>query len=48
MTALSYALVTPTRNEARDLPRLAGCLHAQTVAPRAWVIVDTGSDDDTP
>jgi len=48
MTALSYALVTPTRNEARDLPRLAGCLHAQTVTPRAWVIVDTGSQDGTP
>lgn len=47
MTALSYALVTPARDEADGLPRLAECLRAQTAAPRAWVIVDTGSQDGT-
>ena len=45
---LSYAAVTPVRDEAENLPRLAACLVAQTVAPTAWVIVDTGSTDATP
>jgi glycosyltransferase involved in cell wall biosynthesis len=45
MTA--YAVVTPARNEAENLRRLAGCLAAQRLRPRAWMIVDTGSDDDT-
>ena len=47
MSDLSYALVTPARNEAANLWRLAGCLAAQTVAPAAWVIVDDGSTDGT-
>lgn len=45
---LSYAVVTPVRNEAADLPRLAASLREQTAPPRAWVIVDTGSTDETP
>lgn len=44
---LTYAVVTPVRNEAAHLRRLAGCLHAQTARAAAWVIVDTGSDDGT-
>ena len=43
----SYAVVTPARNEAENLRRLADCLVAQSVPPRAWVIVDDGSTDDT-
>jgi biofilm PGA synthesis N-glycosyltransferase PgaC len=42
-----YALVTPARNEADNLRRLADSLAAQTLAPAAWVIVDDGSDDAT-
>jgi glycosyltransferase involved in cell wall biosynthesis len=45
--ALSYALVTPARDEAANLGRLAGCLIAQTVGPDAWLIVDDGSRDQT-
>jgi UDP-N-acetylglucosamine transferase subunit ALG13 len=45
---LSYAVVTPVRDEAPDLPRLAGCMAAQTHLPVAWVIVDNGSVDGTP
>jgi asparagine synthase (glutamine-hydrolysing) len=45
--ALSYAVVTPARDEARNLPRLAASLAAQHVAPARWVVVDTGSTDDT-
>lgn len=44
---LSYAIITPARNEAETLPRLAESLYAQTVPPREWVIVENGSDDDT-
>jgi glycosyltransferase involved in cell wall biosynthesis len=44
---LDYAVVTPVRNEADNLPRLAGCLARQTAHPVAWVIVDNGSTDDT-
>jgi glycosyltransferase involved in cell wall biosynthesis len=45
--ALSYAVVTPARDEAANLVRLADALLAQTLRPRAWVIVDDGSRDDT-
>jgi biofilm PGA synthesis N-glycosyltransferase PgaC len=44
----SYAIVTPARNEADNLRRLAECIAEQTVPPVAWLIVDNGSDDDTP
>ena len=44
---LSYAVVTPARNESGNLPRLARCLAAQTAGPSAWVIVDNGSTDHT-
>ena len=45
MTA--YAVVTPVRNESENLRRLADALAAQTARPAVWMIVDTGSDDDT-
>jgi glycosyltransferase involved in cell wall biosynthesis len=44
----SYALVTPARNEAANLRRLADSVTAQTRLPARWVIVDDGSDDETP
>ena len=45
---LRYTLITPARDEAANLPRLAQSLVAQTVTPEAWVIVDNGSKDGTP
>jgi hypothetical protein len=45
---LTYAVVTPVRNETPNLPRLAAALAAQTVVPAAWAVVDTGSTDGTP
>jgi glycosyltransferase involved in cell wall biosynthesis len=45
---LSYAVVTPVRNEEANLSRLGACLGDQTAQPVAWVIVETGSDDQTP
>jgi biofilm PGA synthesis N-glycosyltransferase PgaC len=44
---LSYALVTPARNEAENLERLGSCIRAQTVQPLEWLIVDDGSTDAT-
>jgi poly-beta-1,6-N-acetyl-D-glucosamine synthase len=49
MTArrLAYAAVTPARNEAANLRRLAACLEGQTLKPVLWVVVDDGSTDET-
>jgi glycosyltransferase involved in cell wall biosynthesis len=45
--ALTYAVVTPVRDERDNLPRLADSIERQTVAPIRWLIVDTGSTDGT-
>jgi biofilm PGA synthesis N-glycosyltransferase PgaC len=45
---MSYAVITPARNEADNLERLASCLAAQTRVPRRWIIVDNGSTDEAP
>lgn len=44
---LSYSVVTPARNEADNLRRLAASMDAQTARPTTWLIVDNGSTDDT-
>src|SRR5215213_9985491 len=44
---VSYAAITPARDEASTLPRLAESLAGQTVPPTRWVIVDNGSTDGT-
>jgi glycosyltransferase involved in cell wall biosynthesis len=46
-TELTYALVTPLRDEAENLERLSAAIDRQTQLPLAWVIVDTGSTDKT-
>ena len=48
MTALAYSLVSPTRDEADNLVRLAESVTSQSVLPRSWIIVDNGSTDRTP
>ena len=45
---LEYALITPVCNEEQVLPRLAESIFAQSAPPKQWVIVDTGSTDETP
>jgi glycosyltransferase involved in cell wall biosynthesis len=47
MSELSYAAITPARDEAENLVRLASCLLAQTALPLEWVVVDDGSVDGT-
>lgn len=48
VTPLTYAVVTPVRNEAENIERLASALAAQSLRPESWTIVDTGSTDETP
>ena len=45
---LTYAVISPVRDEAENLPRLAHALAEQSVLPAAWILVDTGSTDGTP
>ena len=45
---LSYIAITPARNEADNLRRLASCMIDQTNAAQGWIIVDNGSTDETP
>ena len=42
-----YIVVTPCRNEAKNLPNLVQSMTAQTIKPALWVIVDDGSTDRT-
>lgn len=43
----SYVAITPTRNEAENILRLAPCMIEQTLRPEQWIIVDNGSTDAT-
>jgi glycosyltransferase involved in cell wall biosynthesis len=45
--SLTYSVVTPARDEAENLQRLAASLVEQTLCPTAWVVVDDGSSDGT-
>jgi glycosyltransferase involved in cell wall biosynthesis len=45
--ALSYALVTPARNEAALIEQTIRSVIAQSVLPRKWIIVSDGSTDGT-
>jgi glycosyltransferase involved in cell wall biosynthesis len=44
---VSYALITPARNEADSLAVLAPAVVGQTRRPSCWAIVDDGSSDAT-
>lgn len=41
-------IITPVRNEAAHIERVANALLAQTRRPERWLVVDDGSDDETP
>jgi len=44
----TYIVVTPCKNEERNIPNLIESMAAQTIKPVLWVIVDDGSTDRTP
>lgn len=48
MNSRRYIVVTPCRNEEKNLPNLVQSIVAQTIRPALWVIVDDGSTDSTP
>jgi poly-beta-1,6-N-acetyl-D-glucosamine synthase len=41
-------IVSPVRNEAAHIERVARALAAQNAPPQRWIVVDDGSDDATP
>lgn len=41
-------LISPVRNEAANIERTAQAVAAQTRPPDLWLVIDDGSDDDTP
>lgn len=43
----SLLIVSPVRNEAAHIARVARAVAAQTRPPDRWVVVDDGSEDDT-
>jgi len=43
----NYLLVTPAKNEERNLTAMAQSVVNQTMTPRLWVIMDDGSSDGT-
>jgi glycosyltransferase involved in cell wall biosynthesis len=44
----SYVLVTPARDESDVMADLVHTVRAQELRPRLWLILDDGSQDDTP
>ncbi|KAF5430704.1 Glycosyltransferase involved in cell wall bisynthesis [Candidatus Methanophagaceae archaeon] len=48
VTMPPYILVTPVKNEEKNLPKLIPSVVRQTVRPVLWVIVDDGSTDRSP
>jgi glycosyltransferase involved in cell wall biosynthesis len=43
-----YLLITPARNEEKNLPEVIDSVAGQKVIPALWIIVDDGSTDATP
>ena len=43
----SYILITPSKNEEENLPKLIESVVNQTIIPSLWVIVDDGSTDNS-
>ena len=43
-----YAVITPVRDEAEGLERLAACMADQATRPDPWILVENGSTDGTP
>jgi glycosyltransferase involved in cell wall biosynthesis len=43
-----YMLITPARNEEKNLPEVSESIVGQKLIPSLWIIVDDGSTDATP
>lgn len=47
MIEKNYVIVTPCKNEEKNLPTLISSIVNNTIKPSLWVILDDGSTDDT-
>ena len=47
MVTARLLVISPVRNEAAHIERVARAVAAQELLPAAWVVVDDGSTDDT-
>lgn len=47
MSNMDYIIITPSKNEASNLPHIISSINKQTVLPVLWVIVNDGSTDST-
>ncbi|MCP3683665.1 MAG: glycosyltransferase [bacterium] len=47
MKQSAYILVTPAKNEEKNIPGLVEAIVKQTIRPAIWCIVDDGSEDNT-
>lgn len=43
-----YVIISPCRNEAKYMRETLDTVAAQTILPKLWIIVDDGSNDETP
>jgi glycosyltransferase involved in cell wall biosynthesis len=48
MKETNYVVITPVRNEQKNLPLTVRSMVAQSIRPAQWIIVDDGSTDQTP
>lgn len=48
MSNCRYLIVTPVKNEEKNLPNLIQSVAEQTIKPVLWIIVDDGSTDKSP
>jgi len=44
---INYILITPAKNEEKDLQKVIDSVVNQTVLPKVWIIIDDGSTDRT-
>src|SRR5215210_5223757 len=44
----SYAIISPVRDEQEHIGQTLNSVVSQTIPPRQWIIVDDGSNDQTP
>jgi len=45
---MNYLVVTPLKNEEKDLPGLIESMASQSILPLMWIIMDDGSTDKSP
>src|SRR5215210_4887797 len=44
----SYAIISPVRDEQEHIGQTLDSVVSQTITPRQWIIIDDGSNDQTP